>query len=92
MAHYPRDPPILHMWPADKVGQIHKIKSNEYYWNCVPEKETGPEAEKCRSKDTLEFEIEVVLTDPKAFLIKNVYTHTIFFLLFFLFNLRFFLV
>jgi hypothetical protein len=28
----PRPPPILHMWPAKEVGQIHKVISDEGHW------------------------------------------------------------
>ncbi len=28
----PRPPPKLHMWPADRVGQIHKITSTHGFW------------------------------------------------------------
>lgn len=28
----PRGPPVLHMWPAKEIGQIHKVTSSEGYW------------------------------------------------------------
>ena len=28
----PRPPPILYMWPADIIGQTHKVESPEGYW------------------------------------------------------------
>jgi len=36
VSNYPRSPPILPIWPAQYVGQIHSIKSNSYFWNCLP--------------------------------------------------------
>jgi hypothetical protein len=29
----PRPPPVLHMWPAQEVGQIHKANSKNGYWS-----------------------------------------------------------
>jgi hypothetical protein len=28
----PRPPPKLYMWPATKVGEVHKVESIEGYW------------------------------------------------------------
>lgn len=28
----PRDPPMLFMWPANTVGEVHEIKSLQGYW------------------------------------------------------------
>ena len=41
LAYYPRDPPILHMWSADYIGQTHTITSNEPYWLCIPKNANG---------------------------------------------------
>jgi hypothetical protein len=30
--HGPRPPPVLFMWPADKVGQVHTVESPEGFW------------------------------------------------------------
>jgi hypothetical protein len=28
----PRPPPVLYMWPAEKIGQVHYVESPESYW------------------------------------------------------------
>jgi hypothetical protein len=28
----PRPPPVLHMWPAQEIGQIHNVVSNNGFW------------------------------------------------------------
>lgn len=28
----PRPPPILHMWSASEVGQIHDVTSDQGFW------------------------------------------------------------
>jgi hypothetical protein len=28
----PRDPPVLYMWAADRIGQSHSIESEQGYW------------------------------------------------------------
>ena len=28
----PRAPPVLFMWPADEVGQVHRVVSNHGFW------------------------------------------------------------
>eukprot|EP01084_Bolivina_argentea_P124597 220779_1 len=72
LAHYPRDPPILPMWPASYVGQIHKITSNQSYWRCFPEDSEDEEAlSQCRDTQPIELEIKVVSLQPRAFTIQN---------------------
>lgn len=61
----PRPPPTLFMWPAEEIGQIHKVTSHEGKWNC-----TGP-AEKCQSKEPVHLELQVVSLKPKVFIINN---------------------
>merc|ERR1712228_990987 len=80
LAHYPRHPPIHHMWPASFIGQTHTIVTNETYWTCVPElyPKTGPstkDLEKCHrsslNNENLEIKLEVISKEPRAFLIMN---------------------
>lgn len=28
----PRAPPLLHMWPANHVGQVHQVESSHGFW------------------------------------------------------------
>ena len=50
----PRAPPVLHMWPADKLGDIHKVTSNVGIWSC------NGKAADCQSKEPVNMELEVV--------------------------------
>lgn len=59
----PRPPPVLYMWPAASLGQIHKVDSSNGYWSCA---ENG-----CQSTDKLSLELEVVSLAPKVFYISN---------------------
>ena len=61
----PRKPPILHMWPAEHIGQIHNVVSTEGYWFCEGR------APNCQDKDKVPFELEVMSTHPKVFIIRN---------------------
>lgn len=61
----PRAPPVLHMWPANEIGQVHEVTSNQGYWIC-----DGPAAT-CQSKDPIKFELEVVSREPKVFVFEN---------------------
>ena len=67
LAHYPRDPPIHHMWDADYIGQKHIIKSDAYYWNCIPDDKKSKS--ECQSDKEVEITIEVVALQPRAFII-----------------------
>merc|ERR1712228_97520 len=80
LAHYPRHPPIHHMWPASFIGQTHTIVTNETYWTCVPElyPKSGPstkDLEKCHrsslNNENLAIKLEVISKEPRAFLIMN---------------------
>ena len=64
----PRDPPKLFMWPADKVGQVHKVVARHGYWECH-----GP-ADDCQSQAPLDLELEVLSTHPKVFIIDNFFS------------------
>ncbi|ETO33788.1 hypothetical protein RFI_03313 [Reticulomyxa filosa] len=73
LAHYPRSPPILHMWSANHVGQTHHVTSNEYYWTCIPDDITDANAvQQCRDNKPLSITLQVLSTDPKVFQIDNV--------------------
>lgn len=61
----PRDPPFLYMWPAPAIGYVHTVSTSQGYWHC-----TG-NAEDCQSNEQLELELEVISTEPKAFIIPN---------------------
>ncbi|ETO35336.1 prolyl 4-hydroxylase, alpha subunit [Reticulomyxa filosa] len=44
LSHYPRYPPVLHMWPARYIGEVHHITTDYNHWICadtpLPEKLT----------------------------------------------------
>ena len=61
----PRPPPSLFMWPAEKIGQVHKVNSPEGYWEC-----DGTEGQ-CQSDKYVELELELVSTEPRVFIIPN---------------------
>ena len=64
----PRPPPSLYMWPADQIGVIHKVVSPEGYWTCKDE------AKDCQSEEKVELELECVSTEPRVFVIKNLFS------------------
>jgi prolyl 4-hydroxylase len=59
----PRPPPVLHMWPAQEVGQVHRATSRNGYWTCAGA------ANKCQSREPISFELEVASLAPKVFII-----------------------
>ena len=61
----PRPPPVLNMWPADEIGQVHEINSTNGYWNCLG---SGSE---CQSKEPITAKLEVVSIRPKVFIFEN---------------------
>lgn len=61
----PRPPSIHHMWPADYIGQKHKVYSDDNDWICA-----GKESV-CKLQGTKEIEIEVISMKPRAFLIRD---------------------
>jgi len=61
----PRPPPMLYMWPADEVGQVHRVVSNHSMWQC------DGMMKDCQSSDPVELELEVISLEPRAFIIKN---------------------
>lgn len=61
----PRGPPILHMWPAERIGQVHRVNSSHGKWSC-----SGP-ASRCQDADPVQLDIEVISRKPRAFVIEN---------------------
>ena len=61
----PRPPPVLYMWPADRIGDVHSVVSHQGQWLCA-----GTAAE-CQSSEPLTMELEVISQAPRAFLIPN---------------------
>eukprot|EP01034_Spumella_vulgaris_P031088 gene31088-38420_t len=61
----PRPPPVLHMWPADRVGDVHTVTSGEGQWLCQ-----GSAAE-CQSTESVTLNLEVISERPRAFIIKD---------------------
>eukprot|EP00598_Pedospumella_elongata_P003827 CAMPEP_0184979112 /NCGR_PEP_ID=MMETSP1098-20130426/9466_1 /TAXON_ID=89044 /ORGANISM="Spumella elongata, Strain CCAP 955/1" /LENGTH=511 /DNA_ID=CAMNT_0027502379 /DNA_START=62 /DNA_END=1597 /DNA_ORIENTATION=- len=61
----PRPPPSLFMWPASHIGQVHTVTSTEGYWTC-----RGPK-KICQTTPSVNLELQVVSTAPKAFIIEN---------------------
>jgi len=61
----PRGPPTLFMWPAKKIGQIHKVKSTHDHWFCKGS------AKECRGDEVKKMELEVVSLQPRVFVISN---------------------
>eukprot|EP01041_Mallomonas_annulata_P002825 gene2825-5551_t len=66
----PRAPPKLHMWPADRIGQVHYVNSSQGKWSC-----NGPASE-CQSQEKVQLEIEVISRKPRAFVISNFLSDT----------------
>lgn len=61
----PRPPPVLHMWPATNLQQVHPIVSDQNYWVCAGT------ASKCQERGSLHLQLEVVSTAPKVFIIHD---------------------
>mmetsp|Transcript_18595 Transcript_18595/g.25684 ORF Transcript_18595/g.25684 Transcript_18595/m.25684 type:complete len:532 (+) Transcript_18595:25-1620(+) len=61
----PRPPPSLHMWPANNIGEVHKVVSHEGKWIC------NGTSEECQSKDPVPINLEVVSLQPRVFIIPN---------------------
>lgn len=57
----PRAPPTLYQWPANNVGQVHQIYSNNGYWTAANRQEPDP----------ILFDLEVVSLEPRVFIIEN---------------------
>eukprot|EP01083_Nonionella_stella_P152567 489246_1 len=66
-AHFPRNPPIHHMYPAEYVGQKHKITSNHSFYTCYPVTDSAEDVAKCRDdSNVLAFEWEVMSLSPRV--------------------------
>jgi hypothetical protein len=55
VSFYPRDPPKLHMWDADFVGQVHTITTRHTQFHCVPSERdlaTSSVSDECREGGT----------------------------------------
>eukprot|EP00607_Mallomonas_marina_P002246 CAMPEP_0182438228 /NCGR_PEP_ID=MMETSP1167-20130531/85614_1 /TAXON_ID=2988 /ORGANISM="Mallomonas Sp, Strain CCMP3275" /LENGTH=398 /DNA_ID=CAMNT_0024631491 /DNA_START=84 /DNA_END=1277 /DNA_ORIENTATION=+ len=65
----PRPPPVLYMWPAEQIGQVHKVTSKHGFWKCLGSKVD------CQLNDTVALELEVISLQPRAFIIKNFLSH-----------------
>lgn len=61
----PRPPPRLFMWPAQSIGDVHRVASSQGQWTCMESKEA------CQSPEPLTFELEVVSQEPRVFIISN---------------------
>ena len=57
----PRSPPTLYQWPANNIGQVHQIYSNNGYWTSTKHQEPDP----------ILFDLEVVSLQPRVFIIEN---------------------
>eukprot|EP00486_Rosalina_sp_Unknown_P007558 CAMPEP_0201576684 /NCGR_PEP_ID=MMETSP0190_2-20130828/22626_1 /ASSEMBLY_ACC=CAM_ASM_000263 /TAXON_ID=37353 /ORGANISM="Rosalina sp." /LENGTH=350 /DNA_ID=CAMNT_0048007831 /DNA_START=62 /DNA_END=1111 /DNA_ORIENTATION=+ len=75
--HYPRPKPFLNMWSAQGIGQIHKINTEETFWNCIPDNfKNNEQASACRDEGSMEMKIEVISQEPRIFVIENVMSDT----------------
>lgn len=61
----PRPPPVLFMWPADQIGQVHQVTTTHGKWTC-----NGPPSQ-CQAPGNLTLELEVISTHPRAYVISN---------------------
>ena len=61
----PRPPPVLYMWPAKQIGDVHQVLSTQGYWSCTMVEQN------CQSTNPVKLELEVISVKPKVFLIEN---------------------
>jgi len=61
----PRPPPVLPMWGAEVVGQVHGVRSTEKYWQCAGT------SDDCKSPAAVDLELQVISLAPRAFVIEN---------------------
>jgi len=67
LGFYPRPKPVLHMWRAERPGDIHKVKSTKGFYNCDPLTQTS-----CLpGNKPLELSLKVVSTKPRVIVIEN---------------------
>eukprot|EP00605_Chrysophyceae_sp_TOSAG23-4_P002636 GSChrysophyteH1.ASY1.ANO1.2912.1 assembled CDS len=71
----PRGPPVLHMWDAQEIGQVHNISSKSGHWksgrDCEAHEESTGETSVCQDNEPLHLELEVISLAPRAFVIEN---------------------
>jgi hypothetical protein len=69
---YPRAKPVHYMWPADEVGQVHKVVSKHVTTNNARVCAAGDaDTQQCAAPqqqvdDGIEFSLEVLCTAPKV--------------------------
>jgi prolyl 4-hydroxylase len=68
LAYYPRSKPRLNLWPADRLGQTHKVISNQGFYHCDPTAEGG---ESCYDPTPVHLDIKVVSTGPRVLVMEN---------------------
>jgi prolyl 4-hydroxylase len=68
LSKYPRNPPVLNIWPADRLGQSHHVFSSHGFFTCDPEKSGS---KNCQLDAKVPLKIECVSTSPKVFVIEN---------------------
>ena len=70
LAHYPREKPVLNMWPAEHLGQTHRVVSRRSFFTCDPEAR-GNSFAKCRSGAPVNINLQVVATAPRVFVVED---------------------
>jgi hypothetical protein len=69
LAYYPRQKPRLALWPADRLGQTHKVISNQGFYNCDP---AGPKGEAgCYDPSPVQLDVKVVSTGPRVLVMEK---------------------
>jgi len=64
-ANGPRPGPIHHMWPANRIGDVHEVESSEGHWVCKGIKAI------CQLRRAAQLKLEVVSTSPRVFIIQK---------------------
>ena len=70
LAHYPRNKPVLNMWPAEHLGQTHRVVSRRSFFTCDPEA-PGNSVTKCRGGEPVNINLQVVATAPRVFVVED---------------------
>lgn len=68
LAYYPRSKPRLALWPADRLGQTHKVISHQGFYNCNPSDEGG---DNCYDPTPVQLDIKVVSVGPRVLVMEN---------------------
>jgi hypothetical protein len=66
LAYYPREVPRLPIWPADYIGQTHRVVSHQGFFNCDPS-----ESEACYDPAPIPLNLVVVSTSPRVLVMEN---------------------